>query len=105
MACLTWAFLLGRFSCPPPFVQPFLLVCQCTPRGFHPQQGKPCLFVQGALGKEGAVLSVIAICISQTHATKVGDQRLISTEMFREMFVSFANRCALSATVLRCSVA
>jgi len=82
-----WHASLGRFSCPPLFVQTFLLVCQCTPRGFHPQEGKPRFFVFATLGKESAVFSVIAICINQTHATKVGCQRPVSTEIFREMFV------------------
>jgi hypothetical protein len=58
----------GRLFYPASIVQPFLLVRQRTPCGFHPQQGKLCLLVFGALGKEGAVLGVIAIFVRQTHA-------------------------------------
>jgi hypothetical protein len=54
-----------RFS-PRPllFVEPLLLVCQRSPRGFHAHEGQPRLLVFGPLGKEGAVLSIITKNIS-----------------------------------------
>jgi hypothetical protein len=57
--------LRRRFS-PGPllFVQPLLLVCQRSPRGFHAHEGQPRLLVFGPLGKEGAILSIISKNIS-----------------------------------------
>jgi hypothetical protein len=57
--------LRRRFS-PGPllFVQPLLLVCQRSPRGFHAHEGQPRLLVFGPLGKEGAILSIITKNIS-----------------------------------------
>jgi hypothetical protein len=59
---------LRRLYCPAFIVQPFLLVCQCAPRCFHPEVGESDLLVFEALGKEGAVLRVITLYISQFHA-------------------------------------
>jgi hypothetical protein len=54
-----------RFSAGPLlFVQPLLLVCQRSPRGFHAHEGQPRLLVFGPLGKEGAILSIITKNIS-----------------------------------------
>jgi hypothetical protein len=57
--------LRRRFS-PGPllFVQPLLLVCQRSPRGFHAHEGQPRLLVFGPLGEEGAILSIISKNIS-----------------------------------------
>jgi hypothetical protein len=54
-----------RFSAGPLlFVQPLLLVCQRSPRGFHAHEGQPRLLVFGPLGKEGAILGIITKNIS-----------------------------------------